>query len=204
MEAATALTGTEEEGKGGQGRGPQSAIRNPQSAIRNGPVVAKIGNREITQGELEKKIAPGVSDPAQQFQALQQYVLRELLYNAAKRRGLDRDKDVTAQTFEFKKDLMAQHLLREELGQVQVSDQNVELYYQAHRDRYVERKEGAKPRQKTLAEIRPQVEADLRQERMGQAQQGLLQKLLKAENAQIFAEQFPQVTPDVGREGTRP
>lgn len=183
MEAATALVKRE------PGSSPDKG---------KGPIVARIGDREITQAELEKEIAPGVTDPAQQAQKLQQYLLQELLYNAAKRRGLDRDREIAAQVFKIKKNLMAQRLLQEELGSIQVSDQEVELYYQAHRDRYVERKKGAPERPRTLSEVRSQVEADLRQERLRQAQQQLLQKLLQAENAQIFLENLPPVNSGAG------
>ena len=80
--------------------------------------------------------------------------------------------------------------MQEEVGSLRISPAEVELFYQAHRDRYQEPQESGAPRQKKLEEVRSQVERELREERLQQAQQELLEKLLAAENARIFSEYF--------------
>jgi len=164
-----------------------------------GPVVAKIGEREITMGELEDEIdrLPAYrkrefSDENKKFEFLQQYVATELLYDTAQRRGLDRDPQILAQVAQMKKGLMVERLIDEEVRQkVTITEDDLKLYYEAHKDRYVEKKEGPGKRQKSLAEVRDQVEADLRREREESAYQALVKRMLEAEKAQIFEEHFP-------------
>ena len=61
---------------------------------RPGEVIAKIGDREITTGDLEfemKNLPPymqaQIRDRSRKLEFLQQYVATELLYNTAKRKG---------------------------------------------------------------------------------------------------------------------
>jgi len=162
---------------------------------RPGVVIAKIGDREITQGDLNFEInrlpldiRSQYSDKEKKLQFLKQYIATELLYNTAKRKGLDRDKDVIEGTFQAKKALMVQKLLEEEIGKsVKIEDSDIQLYYKANRDKYAERdKKGNIKRYRPLSEVRSQVAQDLLRERQMEAYQKLIERLMKAEDVKIY------------------
>jgi len=173
MEQATSLKGEKPQGKG--------------------PVVARMGKREITLGELNdqiEKLPPYMRSTFQErdkkVDFLKQYIATELMYDTAKRRGYDRDKNIIEGTFQAKKNLMVQKLIQDEIkGAVHIGDSDLKLYYQAHKDKYVEEK-GGKRRQLPFLEARERVKQDLAQERENQAYERLVQRMLRAEDVKIY------------------
>jgi peptidyl-prolyl cis-trans isomerase C len=107
-------------------------------------VVARIGDDVITRAEIDEAIdampewmRSSVQDPSQKRAFLEQYVAEELLYRKAKRLELDKDPSVRRQSERAVRQLMIQKVLEDEImDKVQVSDDEVELYYRAHRNRY--------------------------------------------------------------------
>jgi hypothetical protein len=79
-------------------------------------------------------------------------------------------------------------LLSEEIqSMVDINKQDIELYYQAHKDKYVEKEENGKVTgQKTFQESMQQVAQDLMQERQMQAYEKIIDRLMTAENVKIF------------------
>ena len=110
-------------------------------------VVARVGNDVITLGELDEAIdampewmRAAVEDPAQKRAFLEQYVAEELIYQKAKRLELDKDPSVRKQAERATRQLMIQKVLEDEIkAKVKISDDDVDLYYRAHRDRYGEK-----------------------------------------------------------------
>ncbi len=166
---------------------------------RPGQVLAEIGNRKITQGDLEfeiQKLPPALQaqfqSPEKKKELLQQLILQDLLYESAKRQGLDKDRDVIQGVFEAKKALMANKLLEKELSkQVNITPEEVELYYKANKERYVEKDEKGKTiRQKSFAEVREQVARDLLNEKQQKSYQALAQRLMQAEGVKIYEQRI--------------
>jgi len=164
---------------------------------RPGAVVAKIGDREITQGDLDFEISqlpPSVQsqykDKSQKLQFLKQYVATELLYDTAKRKGLAKDKDVVEATFQAQKNFMVQKLLQQEISKnVKIDDSDIELYYKANKDKYAEKnKKGKVIRIKPLNEVRSQVVQDLQKEKQQTAYQKLIDRMIHAENVAIYSD----------------
>jgi len=162
---------------------------------RPGAVIAKIGKQEITQGDLDFEIEQLPPYLQSQFNSreskiefLRQYLAEKLLYDSAKRKNLDKDKEIIEGTFRAKKGLMAQKILREEIQKmVTINQSDVELYYKANKEKYAEKDENGKVvRQKSFQESGEQVAQDLFQERQQEAYQKLLERLMKAENVTIF------------------
>lgn len=160
-----------------------------------GAVIAKIGSKEITQGDLDFEIEQLPPYLQSQFQSresktefLRQYLAEELLYDSAKRKDLDKDKEIIDGTFRAKKGLMAQKILREEIQKmVSIEQSDIELYYKANKEKYSEKDEDGKViRQKSFQESAQQVAQDLFQERQQEAYQKLLERLMKAENVTIY------------------
>ena len=85
---------------------------------------------------------------------------------------------------------MVQKYLEEEIaGQIDISDDEYELYYEAHKDRYAEKDDqGNVKRQKTFREVRRQVAEDLLRERQQKALSDLMDRMVETENAKIFAD----------------
>jgi peptidyl-prolyl cis-trans isomerase C len=74
---------------------------------------------------------------------LENYVItREVLYQDAKKKGLDKKKEVLARVEDFKRAMVIDALLEEELrGKDEVSDSEVQRYYKENQDRFTEPRE---------------------------------------------------------------
>ncbi len=175
----------------------QEAALDKESVKDNlpGKVLAEIGSRKITQGDLDFEISKLPVYVQEQFQDkqhkkeyLQQYILQELLYDKAKRQQLDKDNSVIEGTFRAQKALMAEKILQAELkNKVKIEPADIELFYLAHKDRYTEKNDkGEVIRQKEFREAQQQVAQDLAMDRQQQAYQQLLSQLMKAENVKIY------------------
>lgn len=175
----------------------QEAALDKESVKDNlpGKVLAEIGSRKITQGDLDFEISKLPVYVQEQFQDkqhkkeyLQQYILQELLYDKAKRQQLDKDKSVIEGTFRAQKALMAEKILQAELkDKVKIEPADIELFYLAHKDRYTEKNDkGEVTQQKEFQEVQQQVAKDLVMDRQQQAYQQLLSQLMKAENVKIY------------------
>lgn len=158
-------------------------------------VLAEIGQRKITQGDLDFEISKMPAylqeqfrDKKQKAEFLKQYILQELLYDSAKRKELDKDKDVIEGTFRAQKALMAEKILQEELrDQVKIDPADVELYYLAHKEKYTEKNDkGEVVRQRAFHEVQDQAARDLAVDRQQQAYQRLVERLMKAQEVKIY------------------
>ena len=164
---------------------------------RPGTVLAVLGDREITQGDLDFEISQLPLEIRDQFQNkekklefLRRLVATELMYDSAKRQGLDKDQDVLENVFQAKKTFMVQKLLQEQISnRVKIEPQDVELYYKANLERYQEKdSEGNLIRQIPFAEIQDRVARDLIQERQQQVYEEMINSYIRAENVRIFSD----------------
>ncbi len=166
---------------------------------RPGEVVARIGKRRITTGDLDfeiSKLPPymrnQLSDPRKKIDFLKQFIATELFYDSAKRMGLDKDKDVIEATFQAKKNFMVQKLLEKEISEsVNITDSDVELYYKAHKERFAEKDDnGNITRIPSLDEVRTQVIQSLIRERQQQAYNKKLQKMMRDLAVEIYEDKI--------------
>lgn len=112
-----------------------------------GKAVARIGKREITEAEIDhatKFMPPGMKksleDPQTRRDFISDYVAQEVLYEKAKRLGLD-TKEETRRTLEqFKKQIVVEQLIKEEIQEQldKISPEDIKLYYDAHKDNYAD------------------------------------------------------------------
>ncbi|NOZ60819.1 MAG: hypothetical protein GXO74_03975 [Calditrichaeota bacterium] len=162
---------------------------------RPGAVVALIGAKQITQGDIDFELSQLPQSIRNQYQSkdkkvefLKQYILTELLFDSAKRKGLDKDSEVIDAAFQAKKQIMVQKLLQQEIEQkVKIDPEDVQLYYQANKDKYVQKdKDGNVVRQLSFNEVQQQVARDLTMERQQQVYEELVQKLMQAEGVKIY------------------
>lgn len=162
---------------------------------RPGAVVAKIGSREITTGDLDyeiKRLPPYVQaqikDKSKRVEFLRQYVATELFYDAAKRQGLEKNAEILEAAFQAKKNLMVQKLLEEEIaGKLDYNESDLDLYYRANLARYTKTdSSNKKPQQLSLAEAKSQVMQDFIREKQQQKYNELIERVMRAEAVQIY------------------
>ncbi len=162
---------------------------------RPGAVIAQIGDREITMGDIEfeiNQLPPSLRDqfnkPEQKLLFLREYVATELLYDTAKRGELDKDPEVIEAAFQAKRQIMVRKLLQQRVaGRVDIKPNDVELYFQANTEKYaVKDDEGNVIKEPSFEEVKNQVYNDLYQERYQKAYQNLVDRLVEAENVKFF------------------
>jgi tetratricopeptide (TPR) repeat protein len=161
----------------------------PDQQNRTGKIVARIGKREITLSDLEneiQKLPASVSsqfkDKMKKLEFLKQWVSNELFYDAALRKGYDQDKDVIEGAFQMKKQLMINKLLKEEIPtDIQISESEIKLYYDAHKEDLKDKK---------IEEVKSQIEAELLRQRQEEAYRKLVSQMMEAEKVKIYEDQF--------------
>ncbi|MBC8183592.1 hypothetical protein H8E88_21075 [candidate division KSB1 bacterium] len=162
---------------------------------RPGKVVALIGTRQVTQGDIDfelSQLPPEIQSQYQQkemkIQFLRQYILTELLYDSAKRKGIEKDNEVIEAAFQAKKGIMVRKYLQDEIqSKVSITPEDVELYYNANKDKYVEKdKEGNVTREKSFQEVQQQAAQDYAIQKQQQIYDDLAQKLMRAEGVKIY------------------
>jgi len=162
---------------------------------RPGAVVARIGKREVTQGDLDFEISQmppmlrdQLKDKEIKMNFLREYVATELLYETAQRAGLDKEPDIIEGAFQAKKSLMVRKLLEDRVaGKVEVDEQDVKLYYEAHAEDYAELDdEGNIINQKPLQEVQQEIYDKLTREKYQAAYLGLIEKMIMAEDVKFY------------------
>lgn len=175
----------------------EAAGLNQESEIKSRPgaVIARIGDREITRGDLRFQIKQlpeyvrsQFTDKKSKIQFLQQYIATELFYDAARRQQLENDADVIEGAFQAKKNIMVQKYIENEIAsRIDIKPDDLELYYKANKENYTEKDEnGNITGQKPFLEVRKNVANDLIQEKQQKLYNELLRKMMAAENVKIY------------------
>lgn len=115
-----------------------------QQSGQKGSALAKVGTASITQADLEREMQ-NLPDYAQQMfegekgreKFLDEIVKKEILYQEALKKGLDKAPDFTKKMEEFKKLTLVSELLEKEImAKAKASDQEVKEYYDKHREEF--------------------------------------------------------------------
>jgi tetratricopeptide (TPR) repeat protein len=166
----------------------------PSREIPKGTVVAKIRNREITMEELLSRIneLPAYlqnyyKDKSKQLEYLKQYIAIEILYDAAKRRNFDSDKEILKKTEEARKSFMVEKLIEEEIKpKIKVSESEMKNYYEAHKKDFVDDKK----KQKKFEDVKEQIKARLEFEKQQELTQEFISKQLEVQKVIIYEDLF--------------
>ncbi len=148
-------------------------------------IVAKIDSDIITLNDFQQwydrlpdEIKKKYASHQSKKELLRQYIGEELLYRMAMRKGYQNDPEILKQTFEIKKNLMMQKLLQEELtGKINITPNDLKLYYKANKEKY---------KNKPFEAVSQQVYNDLMQEKIQEQSQQLLKKMIQANKVEIF------------------
>ena len=109
---------------------------------QKGPYLAKVGNTKITQADLEREIKNLPEFAQKLFEGsggkekfLDELIKKELLYQEALKKGIDKDAEYQRKVEEFKKLTLIGQLLEKEIEtKAKVTDQDVKDYYEKHKE----------------------------------------------------------------------
>ncbi len=112
---------------------------------KNEPVVARIGKNEITELQIGQAIAKlpkwaqdNFNTEEGKLKFIKEYVAREVLYDKAKKIGLDKSAKTREYLEDVKKELAIQQLWQMQVEQnLKISPGDLELYYKANKDKFV-------------------------------------------------------------------
>ncbi len=157
-----------------------------QKPTEPGTVVARIGDREITMTEVERELQKlpvplqkEFSPPEKKLEFLRQYIGMELLYKSGLRRGIDRQPAVMAQIADAKRQLVIDEILRTEiLDKIDVSEADLDLFYQAHKQDLFE----GKPKE----EVQSQLQQEYMRLKQREKYTEMIDNLISAEPVEIY------------------
>jgi len=166
-----------------------------------GEIVASIGMRDITMGELNAEIEALPSwlkeivgkDEASKMRFLEQYVAHELLFEKGEKLGYAKEPEMREQLERMRRELVIQRVVQEEIqGKVDMDPEDLSNYYEAHKDQYTEEpeEEGGQARQLTFEEAAERVAVDYRRGKEERLSQQLLGRLLLTKNVKVYREKF--------------
>lgn len=166
-----------------QNRLTQATALEPEKGGKPGQVAARLGEREITLTDLDQAIQDlpadaqkELAEPAKKREYLNQYLLEQMLCNAALRQGLAEKPEVKERLERIRKSVLAQMVYSEEMKKrVRVTPEEVKKYLAEHPDQVQDAQEAAQR---------------LGREKEGKARQELMQELGKLQDIKIYEDAF--------------
>lgn len=100
--------------------------------------VIKIGNKKITKSEILAQIPQEISVNEQNLMPLLERIVNsELIYLAAQKKGLTKDKTLQRKLKALERDFFANALIEEEAKKISVSQKEVVDYYNQHKEDFL-------------------------------------------------------------------
>ena len=111
-----------------------------------GNVVAKIGDREITMGELDALIQKlpemrrsSIKTSEDKMNYLKEYIGTILMSTAARRQGIQKEKEFLEQLSDIENHLLASKLYEKEvLEKIKITDLEQKYYFESHKDEFAD------------------------------------------------------------------
>jgi len=158
-------------------------------------VLARLGDRTITENDLRRVLDTMPPEVRQSYDSadrkgemVKQLVARELLADAARRRGFDREPVVARQIAEFEKDIYSRRVIEEELAQrVQITGMDIKNFYEANRDRYKDEEDRSV---KPFGEVEQTVRRDTEIAKRQEAADSFVNELLKTEDVTLYLDRL--------------
>ncbi len=111
-----------------------------------GPIIARIDKEEVRMSAIDEALDQLPDWTRKQYESdegkinfVRQYIANELLYRKAKRMGYEDNSDVRIKLRDLTKQVLIQRIVMEEIGKIITDPRDVELYYNAYRDKYAEK-----------------------------------------------------------------
>jgi tetratricopeptide (TPR) repeat protein len=161
----------------------------------SGEIVAKIGSREITMGEINEEIerlpswmkGEYTKDESKKLEFLQQYVSSELLYDKGSKLGYTKSPEVRDQIESFSRQLVVQKVIEDEIdSKIHIDPDDVKNYYEANKEKYKDESGNVK----TFEDAKYSVTLDYRMKKSQKLAQDLLSDILSSKDVDIYADKF--------------
>ena len=160
---------------------------------KKGKVVAKIGEEEITLEELKESLAREPKQIQEQFagkeglkEYLKHFLFTRFLYQSALSEGF-LDEEIERELSWLKRNYLTQRYYQERfLKPVNITEQELKEYYQAHKDRYRD----AQGRILSFEQARAELEEDLKQQKAQKLSQEWFGKQLEEKRVKIYESGF--------------
>ncbi len=149
-------------------------------------IIAKIGDRAITQLDLQKwlnqmqpDIARQYNTPEKKFELLQMKVSDQLLYDAAIRAGYDKKENIQRRLADMKRQLLATAYYQDHVKEgFTATEEELKQFYQENKDKLFGNKK--------FTEVQDSVETLFSQHKLRQARMSLSKSLFEAEKVQFY------------------
>lgn len=115
-----------------------------QKAVESGNVVAQIGGEKIMLEDVNRMI----NDIPKQYQAaalthkdmfLESIINQKMLYKEAVSQGIDKDANVLKEIENTTRDILIREYLKREIeGKVKVTEEDLKVYYEGNKDKFIE------------------------------------------------------------------
>lgn len=106
-------------------------------------ILAKVDGREVRESDLSA-LMKNLGQNAQYFQGadgrkklVDELVMHELMYSDAIERSLDNDEEFLAVMENMRKSMLQQYSLRKMFNEITVSDEEINDYYEKHKDTFI-------------------------------------------------------------------
>jgi len=188
-----------------------------KSSSAGSKIVAEIGVEKITEAELDaliettidnqlapmaafmtddqlneqkKKMLLQYKNPTAKGQFLQSWVMQEIMYRQALEDELASEPKVKSFIDELTRSALSQQLINQQLaGKVNITETDLQTYYQANKEKFVEPANQEDPnsveRQKTFDEVREQIASELVSRKSQDIQQSFIKQLMDKYNVII-------------------
>ena len=170
----------------------QNVTLNTRTQKPSSAVIAKVGKRTITKTDLDEYIRllpPQLQQQAGRYskdkltELLKQLIAEDLLLSSGKRKGYDRDTDLNKQLEYWKRQVILQRVLSDEIGDKgKPTEKEIELYYQAHKNELKNKDNKIQ----SFEESRAGIISKLTEEKYRVLQQELFNRLIQAEKVEIY------------------
>ncbi|MCX7709683.1 MAG: peptidylprolyl isomerase [Clostridia bacterium] len=112
--------------------------------MKSSEVLAVVGNREITRGDVESLLQSLNPQTARQFQSeagmknlVKELVNQELFYLDAVDKGLDQEEDFQAEIERMKAGILKQYAIGKLMKNIAVSENDIAEYYEAYKSDFI-------------------------------------------------------------------
>ncbi|MBF0362228.1 MAG: hypothetical protein HQK49_14525 [Oligoflexia bacterium] len=161
-----------------------------------GDVVAKIGDKKIYLheintylDELPEFVRKNFSKTEEKQNFVKKYVADTMLFEKAKRQGMNNDTKFRQQIERIERELLLQKIFEQEISKkISISESDVKNYYEANKDKFAQKnpKSNAPAPAPKFEEIKKMVTDNYRQEKERDLYQKLIEETLKIEKVELF------------------
>lgn len=171
----------------------QTSLSTKATSAANDPVVAQLGNKQISKSavmraldDLPPELSKEFSGPDKLPDFLRKYVVDELLLQKATKHEMANDPDVRRRIDAITRQvIVAGYLEKEVIGKITVDASDVENYFKANKDKYQ-----SKTGNVSLADVRAQVERDLRWSKVEEAYKSTVEQELAVADVKLYPERL--------------